>query len=120
MKEFFGFGGYTRDPEGFMSWQHIVFVTSLVLVMIGLAVYFGIRNRGADPKTKNKALVIAAILIDSIEIFKIIIMCVRGADSAYHHSSRGVFPWKNKGGGSGFRFYLRAFRRASRNLRRGK
>ena len=34
MREFFGFGGYQRPAEGFMSWQHLLFVTSLVSVMI--------------------------------------------------------------------------------------
>ena len=38
MKEFFGFGGYQRAAEGFMSWQHLVFVTSLVILMVVLAV----------------------------------------------------------------------------------
>ena len=39
MREFFGLdvdgGGYNRPAEGFMSWQHLVFVTSCVLIMIG-------------------------------------------------------------------------------------
>ena len=26
VKEFFGIGGYTREPEGYLSWQHITFV----------------------------------------------------------------------------------------------
>jgi hypothetical protein len=45
MKEFFGWGGYTREPEGFLSWQHLTFVTSLMLIMIGLAVWLGLRNK---------------------------------------------------------------------------
>ena len=39
MKEFLGFGGYTRPAEGFMSWQHLTFVTSLVVIMIALAFF---------------------------------------------------------------------------------
>ena len=80
MREFFGFGGYTRPAEGFLSWQHITFVTSLVLVMIGLAVFLGIRNRHASDKVKNKVLIIAAILIDAFELFKIVLVCIRGQD----------------------------------------
>ena len=34
MREFFGFGGYQRTPEGYMSWQHLVFVTSLMVIMV--------------------------------------------------------------------------------------
>ena len=39
MREFFGFGGYTRPAEGFMSWQHLTFVTSLIVVLAVLAVF---------------------------------------------------------------------------------
>ena len=80
MKEFFGFGGYVRKPEGYLSWQHIVFVTLLLTVMTVLAIVLGGKNKHADQKTKNKVLVVAAILIDSFEIFKIVMMCIRGND----------------------------------------
>ena len=53
MKEFFGFGGYERTPEGAWSWQHILFVSSLMIIMIGLAVLLGIRNKRKDDKTKK-------------------------------------------------------------------
>lgn len=77
MREFFGFGGYTRTPEGYMSWQHLVFVSSLMAIMIGLALFLGLRNRNREDRTKNKVLVWSAIIIDSLEIFKIIIICAR-------------------------------------------
>ena len=76
MKEFFGFGTgeypYGRPAEGFLSWQHIVFVTTFVLTAIALAIILGKRNRNND-LTKNKILIWSAILIDSFEIVKIII-----------------------------------------------
>ena len=77
MGDFFGFGGYKRTPEGYMSWQHLVFVTTLMLIMIGLAVFLGIRNKNKNEKIKNKVLIWSAILIDAIEIFRIIIICSR-------------------------------------------
>ena len=77
MKEFFGFGGYQRPIEGFMSWQHLTFVTALVAIMIALAVVLGKRNKNRSAKSKNKVLIIAAILIDSFELFKIVLMCFR-------------------------------------------
>ena len=77
MREFFGFGGYERTPEGYMSWQHLLFVSTLVAVMIGLAIWLGLRNKNKEEKVKNKVLIWSAILIDSFEIFKIIIVCVR-------------------------------------------
>ena len=76
IKEFFGVGGYKREPEGYFSWQHLVFVTSLVLIMIGLAIYFGLKNKNKDDKTKNKVLIWAALLIDGFELFKILVFCL--------------------------------------------
>lgn len=80
MKEFFGFGGYSRTPEGAYSWQHLVFVTSLMIVMTALAVILGRRNRNKTEKTKNRVLIWAALLIDAFEIFKIVLLCFRGND----------------------------------------
>lgn len=80
MKEFFGWDGYTREPEGYMSWQHLLFVTSLMAVMIGLAIWLGIANRQKPIEKKLRVIAIAAILIDSLELFKIILFCLRGQD----------------------------------------
>ena len=77
MKEFFGFGGYSRPAEGFFSWQHLTFVTALVIVMAVLAVVLGRKNRLATDSVKNRVLIGAAIAIDSLEIFKIVILCLR-------------------------------------------
>lgn len=79
-REFFGIGGYKREAEGYMSWQHLTFVTSLMLVMVALAIYFGRKNKGKDEKIKNKVLIWSAILIDGLEIFKIIMGCVATKD----------------------------------------
>ena len=51
MKEFFGIDGYQREPEGYMSWQHLTFVSSLIIVMILLAVFLGLRNKNKEFKT---------------------------------------------------------------------
>ena len=80
MKEFLGIGGYTREPEGYLSPQHLVFVSCLVLSMIALAIWIGLRNRQKSERDKNRALVVAAILIDAIEIFKIAVMLYRSDD----------------------------------------
>jgi uncharacterized membrane protein YwaF len=76
LKEFFGFGGYQREPEGYFSWQHLTFVTVLVLIMFILALYIGIKNKNKDIETKNKVLIIVALLIDGFELLKIIIFCL--------------------------------------------
>ena len=81
MKEFFGIGGYTRTPEGFLSWQHLTFVGSLLAIMVVLAVVLGNKNKLKAPKEKNKVLIVAAILIDAFEIFKIIILCINSGNA---------------------------------------
>ena len=80
MKEFFGWGGYTRPAEGFLSWQHLTFVTFLMALMISLAVLCGMRTRHKGEQAKNRVLMVAAVLIDSLELFKIVLMCIRGND----------------------------------------
>ena len=75
MKEFFGIDGYQRTPEGFLSWQHLLFVSSLMAVMVFCALLLGKKNRSLDDKIKNRVLVWAAFLIDGFELFKIILFC---------------------------------------------
>ena len=80
MKEFFGFGGYQREPEGYFSFEHILFVSILIVIMISLAIIIGNKNKNIETKEKNKVLILAAILIDSFELLKIVLMCIRGND----------------------------------------
>lgn len=80
MKEFFGIGGYTREPEGYLSWQHLLFVTSLMVIMTLTAALLGRRNRNRMEKDKNRVLKVAAILIDGFELFKLVIVCISASD----------------------------------------
>ena len=77
MKEFLGIGGYSRAAEGAMSWQHLLFVTSLMVVMTVLAVVLGKREKRRTLAEKNGVLIAAALLIDGFEIFKIVVLCIR-------------------------------------------
>lgn len=77
MREFIGIGGYTRTPEGAFSWQHLLFIGSLLFIMAVLAVFLGRKFRFRSDKEKNKALIWSAILIDFFELFKIVCMCIR-------------------------------------------
>ena len=83
LKEFFGFGGYSRAAEGYMSWQHLTFVTILVLIMVLCAVVFGRKYKNRDAKQKNNVLIVAALLIDACEIFKIVLLSIRHSDALY-------------------------------------
>ncbi|MBR3763777.1 MAG: YwaF family protein [Clostridia bacterium] len=76
IREFFGYGGYRRLPEGYLSPEHLIFVTSLLLVMLTLALMLGRRNRSASQERKNRVLLGAAILIDGLEIIKITAKCM--------------------------------------------
>lgn len=71
MREFFGFGGYTRTPEGAYSWQHLLFVGCLMAIMVALAIILGRKYRHQSEKVKNKVLIWSAILIDGFELFKL-------------------------------------------------
>ena len=81
MREFFGIGGYTREPEGYMSWQHLVFVTSVLIVMTLLAVFIGRKYKNLEVKRKNRVLLWASILINFFEAFKTVMVCVNAQDA---------------------------------------
>ena len=76
MKDFWGIGGYTRPADGFLSFEHLSFVTSLMVVMITLAVVLGLKYKSRPYEERNKVLIVAALLMDSLEIFKIVFMCI--------------------------------------------
>ncbi len=75
MKEFFGIGGFQRVPEGAWSWQHILFVSLMLIATFTLAIWLGKIYRNKEEKSKNKVLIWAAILIDGFELIKIIVNC---------------------------------------------
>ena len=87
MREFFGLGKYSdgeyhfiREAEGAWSWQHILFVSCLMALMVGLAIFFGKRNKDKPLDKKNKVLIWCAFLINIFEIVKIIVLCIRCQD----------------------------------------
>ena len=80
MKEFFGWDGYARPAEGFLSWQHITFVSCLMVAMVAAAVLLGRKFRDAEERQKNRVLIASAIAIDIFELLKIILICIRSGD----------------------------------------
>ncbi len=87
MREFFGLssngsGGYNflRSAEGAWSWQHILQVSIFMILMVSLAIVLGKKNKNKTDKEKNKVLIACAILINSFEIVKIIVLCIRCQD----------------------------------------
>lgn len=63
-----------------MSWQHLVFVSSLMVMMIALAILLGCRSRNRSEQERRKVLMASAFLIDALEIFKIVFLCFREED----------------------------------------
>ncbi|MBQ1262880.1 MAG: YwaF family protein [Oscillospiraceae bacterium] len=80
MKEFFGIGGFSREPEGFLSWQHLLLVSISFVLMIGLAIFLGRRNKNRSDKEKNKVLIFVAFFVNAIEIFKVALICIVNSD----------------------------------------
>ncbi len=88
MLEFFGLSkigdgdfGFLREVEGAWSFEHIFFVTVLIFLMVALAVVFGLKFKNKSYASKNKVLIVSAILIDGFEIIKIIVLSIRNQDA---------------------------------------
>lgn len=83
MREFFGIGGYEREVEGYLSWQHLLFVSAFIAVMIAAAIYFGRKYRHSDEKKKNKVLIVCSVILVSVEIFKYIFFTIAHDNPGY-------------------------------------
>ena len=77
VREFFGFGGYRRAAEGYLSWEHLSFVTVLLALMTVLALALGKRYRHRTEREKNRVLIGAAIAINGFEMIKIVVKCMQ-------------------------------------------
>lgn len=80
ISEFIGYGGYSRPAEGYLSWQHLLFVTILNVIMVLCAVWLGRKYKDRDMKEKDRVLAVSALLIDGVELLKIVLLCVRNQD----------------------------------------
>lgn len=81
IREFFLLEGWQRPIEGYFSWQHLTFVTVLMILMVCAAVFLGRRNKVQPEERKNKALIWAAFLIDGFELIKIITGCIEAKNA---------------------------------------
>ena len=79
LTDFFGIGGYERTPEGAWSFEHIFFTSGMILITIILGIYLGIKYK-QNHEVIKKTIVIAAIVINLIEIIKIVVLCIRSGD----------------------------------------
>jgi len=87
LNDFWGIGGYKRTPEGYMSWQHLTFVSSLMVIMIVLSVVLGVINRKKAEAAKNRVLQVAAVFLLLFKLVEIIAPCFIDKDPmAWRHS----------------------------------
>ena len=83
VKEFFGFHivdgscEFLREADGYMSWQHLTFATSLMIIMVAAAILLGLHFKKKDMAARNKVLIWAALLINGFELIKIVTCCIR-------------------------------------------
>lgn len=96
-KEFLGFSGedgvsYWREASGAYSWQHLTFVTGLLVIMTAFAVLLGRAYRNRPEKDKNKVLIWSSVIMISCEIFEIVVLCIRNSDDpTYWHMLLPLF-----------------------------
>lgn len=74
-KEFFSWN-FTRSPEGLFSWQHLLMVSTVFFIAVFLAVRLSRKTATADRATKMKIVVIAAIVLDGLELIKLVNYCI--------------------------------------------
>ncbi len=87
--QYFGFEQDPRTPEGFLSPQHLLYVTLMIALAVFLAVFLGRKNRNREEKSKLRVLKTAAVLMVSFELLKIVLISVRNGDI---WSIRGMLP----------------------------
>ena len=74
MGAFFGKPEY-GTPEGAYSWQHLLHVSLLMVLMVVFAVLLGRKNRNKDEKTKNKKWYKAASKVEKQTVTEISARC---------------------------------------------
>ena len=88
LREYFGWT-QNRPVEGWFSWQHLLYVTLMVILTVALGVILGRRARPEDEEKRRTPLKIAALLMVGLELFKIVICSFRAGDV---WSFRGFLP----------------------------
>ena len=78
LKEFYGYGGYTREPAGAYSPGHLIFVGILIVLMIAAAIAVGLICKKKGEKSKDLVLKISAIAFCVIEITRIAGLVIKG------------------------------------------
>ncbi|MCR5564307.1 MAG: YwaF family protein [Gammaproteobacteria bacterium] len=86
---YFGFGPSLYEAEGWFSWQHLVFVTIAIIITTLLAVLCYKKNKDKPREKQFKVLKVAAIVMITAEVVKIILHMFELHD---FWAFRGVLP----------------------------
>ena len=70
MGAFFGKPEF-KEPEGAYSWQHLLHIGILFALMIGFAIFLGLKNKNKDERIKNQVLIWTAFIINGFELFRV-------------------------------------------------
>lgn len=89
--QFMGFEEDTRVPEGWLSWQHLTYVTVVIAIAVFLALRLGRKYRDKSIQEKRKPLRIAAIVMLTSEITKIILYCIQDGNAGIIRSNLPLF-----------------------------
>ncbi|MDO5436214.1 MAG: YwaF family protein [Clostridia bacterium] len=89
--QFFGFEEDPRSPEGWFSPEQLIYVTVIVLISVLLAALIGKRYRSRSEREKKKPLRIAAAVMLTSEISKIVLITVRSSDPWIFRSNLPLF-----------------------------
>ena len=76
LKEYFGWTSL-REPEGWFSPAHLIYVSIMIAVTVCLAVWLGLKQKDKDMRSKTKVLKIAAVTMIACELFKIVLFCIQ-------------------------------------------
>lgn len=89
---YFGFGPSLYEAEGWLSWQHLVFVTIMICVTVFLALFFANKTKSGTREQKLKVLKVASIVMISLESIKIILNEFNSDGSFNFWAFRSVLP----------------------------
>ena len=78
--KYFGFGKDLYEAEGWLSWQHLIFVTLAIIVTIFLAFFLSKKKQDKSREEKIKVLKVASIVMLLLEATKIILECFHQHD----------------------------------------
>ncbi|MCQ2354174.1 MAG: YwaF family protein [Clostridia bacterium] len=88
IKEFFRWT-CNRDPEGWFSCQHILYVSIMVSIAVSMGILLGRKNRKKGFENKLKVLKTAALVMLGFELIKIVVITIRVKD---FWQIRSMFP----------------------------